>query len=688
MVDIIERCVWRPLRALACPAVAWAIPALASAQSASIAPTVTLAFSPASISSGTASTLTITFGNANAGPATLQQSMNDVLPSGLTVAAGAVGGSCGAGSVSAQAGSGIVTYLSGAVIPPGGCAFTVGVTASSATESTYYTDTIGAGALVTDLGSNASAASATLTVQAGGTVPSVVGLSQSAASAQLTAAGFAIAVATAVSNTIAPGVVIGTQPAAGSAQPRGSTVRMLVSAGPGSAANAPISSAPGLTPEEQAVARGLEQTCSALAGAYTAGTALNTRQQDLLNKCSAIIADYSGGTGASELKHALDAISGRQATAEARAPMQFAAGQIANIGGRLSALRAGAQGISISGLDLGMPGASQSALGALLDFGRDLLGKDAFGGAAGEDSGDLLGKRLGLFATGTLRRGDQTTSDAEQGFDFKNTGLTVGADYRLGTSYVLGIAGGYGKSSTIFDDAGGRVDSRHVAFSLYGTWFTDNFHIDWLAGFGHHSDDLDRQVNYDSSSVSVGCNGVNCSTQALGSTSARELTFSTSGGLDFHHQAFAFGPTLELEYKQVRVNDFSETGDSGLTLNFGGMTSMSLLAKAGGYVTYAWKTRWAVILPQVRVRYLHEFMNDARTQAVAFAADTLPGAESRSFFVFTDVPDRSYFDWKASVLFQFPFGIAGFVDYGGVTGLRNISSHEVNVGLRVETGFR
>jgi hypothetical protein len=38
------------------------------------------------------------------------------------------------------------------------------------------------------------------------------------------------------------------------------------------------------------------------------------------------------------------------------------------------------------------------------------------------------------------------------------------------------------------------------------------------------------------------------------------------------------------------------------------------------------------------------------------------------------------------VLFQFPHGIAGFIDYGGIAGLQDISVHELNIGLRLETG--
>jgi uncharacterized protein YhjY with autotransporter beta-barrel domain len=531
-------------------------------------------------------------------------------------------------------------------------------------------------------------ASATMTVtvvQPTATVPGdLVGKAQAAGSAELTAAGFTVTVGTVYSTSVPAGDIASSQPAPGSTAARGSTVKVLVSRGPGAVASGPLSSQPGLTPEQASTARGVEQACGALAQASVTGTALTPAQQDLLDKCTALISDYSGGANGSGLQQAMNAISGRQMMAGARMPMQFAAGQIANIDGRLQAVQAGERGVSLTGLDLGLPGPAQALLGPLLQLARGALG-----GSAGADSpGGLLDNRLGVFVTGTLRQGSQTTTDAEEGFGYRDDGLTAGADYRLGTSYVLGIAGGLGRSHADFDDGAGRMDAHHWSASLYGSYFTDRYHLDWLAGFEHSSLALDRQITYQSNSSSVGCGGGECSTTAGGSTGSREYLLSATAGGDFNWRALAFGPTLGVDYKQVRLAGFTEGGPSGLDLAYGGMTTDSLLAKLGGYVSYAVKTRWAVLLPQVQAHYLHEFRNDARTQSVGFAADTLPGASTRTFQIYSDALNRNYFDWRVSLEAQFPFGIAGFIDYGAISGLQLISEHEFDIGLRVELGSR
>jgi hypothetical protein len=139
-----------------------------AASSGGTAPTVAKAFAPTSVAAGTSSTLTITLANTQATAATLGSTLTDTFPSGLVVAATpAAATTCSGGSgVIAAAGGGSVTLGAGAKIPASGsCTITVAVTAATAGS---YPNMIAAGALQTDLGNNAAATNATLTVTGGG----------------------------------------------------------------------------------------------------------------------------------------------------------------------------------------------------------------------------------------------------------------------------------------------------------------------------------------------------------------------------------------------------------------------------------------------------------------------------------------------------------------------------------------
>lgn len=91
------------------------------------------------------------------------------------------------------------------------------------------------------------------------------------------------------------------------------------------------------------------------------------------------------------------------------------------------------------------------------------------------------------------------------------------------------------------------------------------------------------------------------------------------------------------------------------------------LTCAGGSASYALRTSWRLCCR----RWGCVTCEGSGTAAHAdgtLRADTLPEADLRTFQLFTDAPDQSFLDWRASQVFQFPFGISGFVDCGGVEG--------------------
>jgi len=109
--------------------------------------------------------------NSGTSPDTLTSPLVDTLPSGLVVA-GAGATSCVGGKVTAVSGGTSVT-LTGGTIPAGGsCTVTVPVTATAARS---YVNTLPAGILQTNNGSNIAPAVATLVVTPSGTTPPTSG---------------------------------------------------------------------------------------------------------------------------------------------------------------------------------------------------------------------------------------------------------------------------------------------------------------------------------------------------------------------------------------------------------------------------------------------------------------------------------------------------------------------------------
>ncbi|MDM7325079.1 MAG: DUF3344 domain-containing protein [Thermus sp.] len=116
-------------------------------------PGLSKAFNPATINPRDTSTLTLTLTNPNPYEATLTADLVDTRPAGLAVAdPPGTSTTCPGGTVAANPGGNTLTLSAGAKIPAqGSCTVTVKVTAL---EPGDYTNTLPAGALQTDLGSN------------------------------------------------------------------------------------------------------------------------------------------------------------------------------------------------------------------------------------------------------------------------------------------------------------------------------------------------------------------------------------------------------------------------------------------------------------------------------------------------------------------------------------------------------
>jgi uncharacterized protein YhjY with autotransporter beta-barrel domain len=690
----------RRLAMLGCAAVLLARSFLALGQAAPTPPTVSgITFSPTVIVSGGTSQMTIAFGNANAVGATLTQTLTDSLPAGMTVGNGGATGTCTTGAVGAATGSGAVTYAAGATIPAGGCSITVNVSARSTAAKTDYTNTIPAGALQTSLGTNPAGASGTLSVRASVVVPNVVGMSQAAAANALQSAGLIVgAVGHAPATNVPYNAVFSQNPAAGSAIAAGSAVAINISTGAGNATNpnSPLTSVPNfVNPAQQSIAAALERVCNEL---QTPGLTLNAPQQNLLANCTAIIGTHGGGVDPSGLMDTLNAISGKQSIAQQRTGVQFSGTQFTNIGARLAQLRQGVGGVSFAGLDLGVPTAN--GVGEFLAMLGDMTGFHGLssltrlvGGSGGEDSSAVTQSRWGFFVNGSLRRGSQDASIYETGFDFRNTGITAGADYRVRDDLVVGLAYGHSNGNTIFTDGTGRLDSRGNSVSLYGTYYADELYVDAIGTFGHISYGATRATSFsidqNSTASPTNCVGTECSIDMTGSTGARQLAFGTNVGYGFHYRGLTFGPDAALDYTRIDVNAFTE-GDpsqSGMALAFATQTGESLLLKAGGHLSYALNTRFAVLLPEARAHYVHELKDDQRAVTVHFVDDPSAGTSNEpvsNFVIFTDSPARSYFDWAAGISAQFPYGLSAFVDYNSVAGESYIHTHEFAFGVRLQ----
>ena len=237
---------------------------------------------------------------------------------------------------------------------------------------------------------------------------------------------------------------------------------------------------PSLSPNQLALATWFDDFCPRLAAAG----ANTPDQQDLSGVC-ANLRDPS--TTDDQVVGALDAINPEPLLSAASTVLRLSSQQHGNLEQRINALRSGATGIDLAGLDLNIDGKAVPGVAV-----QSLLDALTGGAASADDFG-----RWGLFVNGRMNFGEVDQTEHQTGFDFNTIGVTSGIDYRLLDNFVVGAAVGYSKIDTDFDDSVGHLDVETWNASLFGTYFSaDKFYVDASLNYGDNGYDSSRQIVY------------------------------------------------------------------------------------------------------------------------------------------------------------------------------------------------
>lgn len=429
-----------------------------------------------------------------------------------------------------------------------------------------------------------------------------------------------------------------------------------------------LSDIPNLSPNQRRVAQALDRICGQLRDL----SELSGDQQDLLIRCNGL---QINNTTDNQVD-ALDEMVADDFAVARTQTLLFANTQYASVMDRLMALRGGAKGLSLAGLNIIVDGKSVP-LAQLQDMVKGMLG----GGASADEPGGLLSDKWGMWARGNYSFGEKDRNSSSPAFDANQWSMVGGLDYRFNDKWVGGVSLAYGQSSIDFNPRSeGALDTDTWAISLYGsTYAAKNFYFDGIVNVANASYGADRNISYVDGSGLV-------DVDARGDTDGMTYSAGLSGGYDFLVGGLTLSPTLGFFYIDATIDGFSERGAGGLNLIYDEQTFQSFTGNLGFRVTYAWNLSWGVLLPHVRVDYVREFKNDADVFGVRFAAD--PNAASTPpILVETDNPDESYWRLATGLSAQFIHGISGYIEYQRLESFEFINFQDVSMGLRFQRSF-
>lgn len=300
------------------------------------------------------------------------------------------------------------------------------------------------------------------------------------------------------------------------------------------------------------------------------------------------------------------------------------------------------------------------------------------GGAAGiADS-----SRLGVWGNGTYNTGDVDTSANQLGFDFDNWGGTIGVDYRVTNDLVAGVAFTYLNTDADVDSSAGNVESDSYTGSIYATYsHASGFYVDGSASYGAIDFDISRRILYTLSSDVLGT----VDTTADGDPSGSQYSFGMGIGYQFAVASATIEPFARADYQEYEIESYSETGGLGWGERFSKQRVRSLPTSVGLRLSNAFSMPWGVLQPQAHGAWHHQFKDDSRTITTSFLGDgAVANQAANQFSIVTEGPDRDYYTVGASLNATFANGVTAFVAYNTLLGYRDVDSHRVTFGGRLE----
>lgn len=217
--------------------------------------------------------------------------------------------------------------------------------------------------------------------------------------------------------------------------------------------------------------------------------------------------------------------------------------------------------------------------------------------------------QLRIFSTFDYGYGGLSGSLASQR---TNTyGGTLGAELNLSDRLAAGFGVGALSAQTRLAGGVSRVNTDGLMLAAYTSYHASHLYADLLYAATMLNHDLRRD------------NGAGAVTASPDST-VHTVQFNT--GWNFAAKEVRHGPFVTLNYAHAGTNPYTEAGPGAVTV--GRQYSNTLLGRVGWQASTQIKREWGVIIPQVRLSWDKQYLNDSNNANVALAG--VPGLVTRT----------------------------------------------------------
>ncbi len=417
------------------------------------------------------------------------------------------------------------------------------------------------------------------------------------------------------------------------------------------------------------VAQVLDGACAALANLASRTPA----QEDLLQRCREL--QRNAGDNPGDVGDALDELSPDVGLTMTGAGLEVISTQVANVNGYLIEARNNPGG---GRFKLGLATADGMLPLSLLPAA--MLDETS---AEGQDLGPDFG-RWGFFASGQIGRGKYTRGQRTPDFDYSSGNLTLGVDYRVTDTLILGGGVGFSRHDTDLRNDGGTLDVSGWNVIGYGTWYNERqWFVDGVVSLGSNDYDLRRNIDYRIAAANGGLTVVE--QVASANTDGDQLGLSLSIGRDWQHGPWNINSYLRGNYLRTEYDAYSESmiagrPGEGLALAVEARDLKSLSSILGGKATYILSRDWGILMPHVQAEWEHKFEDDPTQLFSRFLADP----SGTRFIQLGDDIDTNTFNVGFGLSALWPGGRSAYLAYERLVGASGLTQNTLSVGVRVE----
>ncbi len=238
------------------------------------------------------------------------------------------------------------------------------------------------------------------------------------------------------------------------------------------------------------------------------------------------------------------------------------------------------------------------ARGGALSPGRsDASGGGSVDSDADGSNGERAKGSLAIWSGGAIQIGTRDATSGRARLSMTSSGLSAGADVKLGDGAIFGLGGGYGgQRINIGEDEQARLTGHSWIGAAYGSVRPfDGTFIDGVAGIG--------RLDFSTRRTAVN------NQLATGSRDGTMRFGSLSLGMDHNGEKSVFSAYARAEYIAATLRAYSESGAGLYNLKFSERDLTSFSSVLGFRGSIRIDTAAGILKPRARFEWRHEFEN-------------------------------------------------------------------------------